>query len=39
MDGEIIITGRYPTNEEIVKLLNIPEHFIGEQSKTVKPDK
>lgn len=39
VDGEIIIRGRYPTNEEIVELLNIPMDFIGEQQKKVKSDK
>jgi hypothetical protein len=36
LDGQIVITGRYPTNEEFVKLLNIPMSFLGEQSKYVK---
>ena len=36
LDGEIVITGRYPTNEDIVKLLNVPMSFIGEQPKEVK---
>jgi hypothetical protein len=35
LDGEIIITGRYPTNEEFVKHLDIPMSFIGEQPKDV----
>ncbi len=30
LDNEIIMTGRYPTNEEFIKLLNIPISFIGE---------
>jgi hypothetical protein len=30
LDGEIIMTGRYPTNEEFVELLNIPVSFVGE---------
>ena len=34
LDGEILITGRYPTNEEFVKLLNTPINFLGEQEKT-----
>lgn len=29
VDGEITITGRYPSNEEFIKLLDVPEHFIG----------
>ena len=36
LDGEVIITGRYPTNEEFVKYLNIPMSFVGEQPKEVK---
>lgn len=36
LDGEIVITGRYPANEELVKLLDIPMSFLGEQSKTLK---
>jgi len=31
LDGEIVITGRYPTNAEFVKLLNIPRSYIGER--------
>ncbi len=31
LDGEIIMTGRYPTNEEFVKLLNVPVSFVREQ--------
>ena len=30
VDGEIVITGRYPRNEEIAKLLDIPMNFTGE---------
>ena len=33
LDGEILITGRYPSNEEFAKLLNIPIAFLGEQEK------
>lgn len=33
VDGEIIITGRYPTNEEFTKLLDLPEDVLGKQSK------
>lgn len=29
VDGEITITGRYPSNEEFIKLLDVPEHYIG----------
>ena len=33
LDWEIVITGRYPQNEEFVKLLEIPVSFLGEQPK------
>ncbi|AFV01162.1 MULTISPECIES: arsenite efflux transporter metallochaperone ArsD [unclassified Dehalobacter] len=36
LDDEIVITGRYPTNEEFAKLLNVPSSFLGEQPKTLK---
>nr|WP_250230300.1 arsenite efflux transporter metallochaperone ArsD [Anaeropeptidivorans aminofermentans] len=34
LDGKIIITGRYPTNDEIIKLLEIPESYLTEQKET-----
>jgi len=34
IDGEIVIIGRYPSNEEFVNLLNVPENLIGEVSET-----
>ncbi len=36
LDGEIVITGRYPTNEEFVKFLGIPVNLLGDQPKTIK---
>ena len=36
LDGEIIMTGRYPTNEEFVKLLNIPMNSLENQPVKVK---
>ncbi|WP_075363686.1 arsenite efflux transporter metallochaperone ArsD [Desulfosporosinus metallidurans] len=36
LEGEILITGRYPSNEEFAKLLNIPISFLGEQEKGFK---
>jgi len=36
LDGEILITGRYPSNEEFAKFLNIPIGFLGEQPKEFK---
>ncbi|HEX3022513.1 MAG TPA: arsenite efflux transporter metallochaperone ArsD [Lachnospiraceae bacterium] len=36
LDGEIVVTGRYPKNEEFVKLLEIPTSYLGEQPKVVK---
>lgn len=29
VDGNIAITGRYPSNEEFIKLLDVPEQFVG----------
>lgn len=31
LDGEIIIAGRYPTNEEFAELFNIPPDLLGHQ--------
>jgi len=36
LDGEIIMTGRYPTNEEFVNLLNIPMNSLENQPVKVK---
>jgi hypothetical protein len=36
VDGEIVITGRYPTSEEFANLLDIPVNYTGEKSKAVK---
>jgi hypothetical protein len=36
VDGEITISGRYPTNEEIVKFLGISVSTIGSQPKVAK---
>ncbi|GLC83308.1 arsenite efflux transporter metallochaperone ArsD [Lacrimispora brassicae] len=30
VDEEIVITGRYPTNEELVSLLEVPESYLTE---------
>ena len=35
VDVEIVISGRYPTNEEMIKILNIPSGYLG-QSNTSK---
>lgn len=32
LDNEIVITGRYPSNDEFVKLLNIPKTYLGEKT-------
>lgn len=34
--GEIVITGRYPANEEITKFLDIPVSSLGSQPKVAK---
>jgi hypothetical protein len=31
IEDEIVITGRYPSNDEFLKLLEIPMSFLGEQ--------
>ncbi len=36
IDGEIVITGRYPTNEEFSSLLGIQVKYLAEIPKTVK---
>jgi hypothetical protein len=36
VDGEIVVEGRYPSNEEIVKLLGISVSSIGSQPKVAK---
>lgn len=35
VDGEIVITGRYPTSEEFAKLLDLPEGILAPRSKTM----
>ncbi|QAT42325.1 arsenite efflux transporter metallochaperone ArsD [Aminipila luticellarii] len=34
LDGKIVITGRYPANEEFAKLLDLPESVLGKQKKS-----
>lgn len=34
LDEEIVITGRYPTNEELVQFINVSSRAINEKSKT-----
>ncbi|BCN31025.1 arsenite efflux transporter metallochaperone ArsD [Anaeromicropila herbilytica] len=36
VDDEIVITGRYPSNDEFVKLLNVPKSYVGEKRSPVK---
>jgi len=36
LDGEVIMTGRYPTNEEFVTLLDLPVTMLGEAKKAIK---
>jgi len=36
VDGEILMTGRYPSNVEFAKLLNIPMSSLGERPKGFK---
>lgn len=36
VDGKIVITGRYPTSEEFVKLLDLPESTLAKPVQSVK---
>lgn len=36
VDGKIVLTGRYPTNEEFAAFLEVPQEFVGEQPKILK---
>ncbi len=36
LDGEIVLTGKYPTNEELVKFLSVEMSFLGQERKTFK---
>lgn len=36
LDGKILIKGRYPSNEEFAKLLDIPSSFLGEATNPFK---
>lgn len=36
VDGEIVITGRYPANEDFISLLQIPASLLGEAPDTAK---
>jgi hypothetical protein len=36
VDGEIVITGRYPANEDFISLLQIPANLLGEAPDTAK---
>lgn len=31
LDGEIVMTGRYPTNDEFIELLGVPASYLTEQ--------
>lgn len=36
VDGQIIKTSKYPTNDELANLLNVPKSYLGKQPRTVK---
>ncbi|MDF2949771.1 MAG: arsD [Sedimentibacter sp.] len=36
LDGEVVLIGKYPTNEEIIKMLGIPVGDISSQPKVAK---
>ena len=39
LDGVIVVSGRYPTNEELVKFVNVPVSFLGQQPKAANTPK
>lgn len=36
LDGEIVLVGKYPTNQELMKFLEVPMSFLGEKPKSFK---
>ena len=34
-DGKVVITKRYPTNDELISMLNVPRSYLGEKPKPV----
>jgi hypothetical protein len=34
LDGKVVITKRYPTNDEFISMLNVPRSYLGEKPKT-----
>jgi len=36
-DGKIVKTKAYPTNDEIISLLQVPRSYLGEQKRTTPP--
>ena len=35
LDGQIVIMGRYPSNDEMISLLDVPRSYLGEGKKPV----
>lgn len=35
LDGKVIITRRYPTNDEFISMLNVPRSYLGEKPQPV----
>lgn len=36
LEGEVIITGRYPTNDEFIKFLDLPAETLNTKPRTIK---
>lgn len=34
LDGKVVITKRYPTNDEFISMLNVPRSYLGEKPKS-----
>ncbi len=38
VDGKVVKTKKYPTNDELLKLLDVPENYIKGKEKSAKQD-
>lgn len=39
LDGKVVITKRYPTNDEFISMLNVPRSYLGEKPQPAAKDK
>lgn len=38
VDGKVVKTKKYPTNDELLKFLNVPDSYLKEKEKPATPD-